>query len=268
MKSLVLSIVVSNFLVTWITSFELKVIKRPSLIPIHGNRGRPTLLSAEKKSDVQEYRNAATEVLSKFMKKEEEEADDPLAGIDFSAPKLVQKLSLETLAAALDAELYEKEWFVTGKVNPIYFADSFRFQDPDVKLDGIEAYARGVNKLFDQETSRAEIISTVTKSTVPNTITCTWRLSGKADIGPGLTIKPYIVYTDFTVDPDTGLIVFQEDRFDLPQWDILLSSLFPFLIGKLTAPPAPPLEPRQVKMPNIPQGKNSSPFFANFLGKK
>lgn len=137
--------------------------------------------------------------------------------------------------AILDAELYEKEWFVTGNVNPIYFASNFRFQDPDVKLEGIEAYARGVNKLFDQETSRAEIISTIVNPSLgPNMITCTWRLSGNAKIGPGLQIKPYIVYTDFRVDPESGLIDFQEDRFDLPTWDILLSSLFPFLIGKVS----------------------------------
>ena len=102
-------------------------------------------------------------------------------------------------------------------------------------------YARGVYKLFDQETSRAEIISTVPVS--DDTITVTWRLSGKVKIGPGLTIKPYICYTDFTINDD-GLIVFQEDRFDIPSWDILLSSLFPFLIGKVTSSPAPAVEAR------------------------
>ena len=106
-------------------------------------------------------------------------------------------------------------------------------------------YARGVYKLFDQETSRAEIISTVVNATVPNTITVTWRLSGRVNIGPGLTIKPYICYTDFTVN-NNGLIAFQEDRFDIPGWDILLSAFFPFLIGKVTAPPAPPVPPREV----------------------
>ena len=65
------------------------------------------------------------------------ETSDPLAEIDFNAPK-IQKKSLEELAAILDYELYEKEWFVTGLVNPIYFADDFEFQDPDVKIDGIE----------------------------------------------------------------------------------------------------------------------------------
>lgn len=59
-------------------------------------------------------------------------------------------------------------------------------------------------------------------TTVEPTVTCTWRLSGGVNIAFGLQIKPYIVYTDFTIDPQTSLIVAQEDRFDLPGWDILL----------------------------------------------
>jgi hypothetical protein len=123
-------------------------------------------------------------------------------------------------------------------------------------------YARGVYKLFDQETSRAEIISTVVNETVPNTITVTWRLSGGVNIGPGLTIKPYTCYTDFTIDNE-GLIAFQVDRFDIPGWDILLSALFPFLIGKVTAPPAPTVPPREVA-PALIKAKNASPL-DNFL---
>jgi len=205
-------------------------------------------------SDVDEYRNAPTAFLANFMqsksKAENEDApiEDPLAGIDFSAPKS-PKLKLETLAGVLDWELTEREWFVTGDVNPVYFSDDFQFQDPDVKVTGIEEYARGVRKLFD-ETSRAQIISSEVSDTVPNTITITWRLSGRVNIGPkGLPIKPYICYTDFTVDEDTGLITFQEDRFDIPGWDILLSALFPFLIGKVTSEPAPEVEPRVVNVP-------------------
>ena len=213
----------------------------------HPSMARSTRFSTTVSMQVedQEYRNLATQVLSRFMGKESEKVD-ALNDIDFEVPKLSRPLDLSSLASKLDAELYENEWFVTGKVNPVYFADTFKFQDPDVKLNGIEEYARGVNKLFDQETSRAQIITTEVNNETPNMITCTWRLSGKVNIGPGLTIKPYIVYTDFTVDPNTGLIVFQEDRFDIPQWDILLSALFPFLVGKITSPPAPPVEPRPV----------------------
>ena len=206
---------------------------------------------------VEEYRNTATRVLSNFMQREkmEEEQRNPIDDIDFNAPKIPPGTSLETLAAALDYELTEREWFVTGNVNPIYFSENFEFQDPDVKLKGIEEYARGVYKLFDQETSEAQIISTTVNedASTPErpVITCRWRLSGGVSIGPGLTIKPYIVNTDFAVDPSTSLIIFQEDRFDLPGWDILLSSLFPFLIGKITAEPVPPVPKRELKMPRI-----------------
>lgn len=219
-------------------------------------------MSAATTSPVDEYRNGATAFLSNFMQKEPPTESDPISEIDFNAPKKVE-LSIEDLAAALDFELYNREWFVTGLINPIYFADNFQFQDPDVKLTGVEEYARGVYKLFDQDTSRAEIISTVVNATVPNTITVTWRLSGGVSIGPGLEIKPYICYTDFTVDEDTGLIVFQEDRFSIPGWDILLSAVFPFLIGTVTAPAAPAVVPRVVQEPKI--SKDSSNVWDGLL---
>ena len=179
------------------------------------------------KSNVEEYKNAATKILSNFMQKDSMvTAADPLADIDFNAPKIPATTSLETLVAALDYELIEKEWFVTGNVNPCYFSEDFEFQDPDVQLKGIKEYALGVRKLFDQMTSRAQIISTEinTSASTPEApvITCTWRLSGAVNIAYGLTIKPYIVYTDFTIDPKTSLITLQEDRFSLPPWDILL----------------------------------------------
>ena len=113
------------------------------------------------KSNVEEYKNAATKILSNFMQKDSMvTAADPLADIDFNAPKIPATTSLETLVAALDYELIEKEWFVTGNVNPCYFSEDFEFQDPDVQLKGIKEYALGVRKLFDQTTSRAQIIST------------------------------------------------------------------------------------------------------------
>lgn len=102
-----------------------------------------TLLPArnnENEGGVEEYKNAATSFLSNFMQRGkiyEESPKDPLGGIDFAAPKIGKK-NLATLASMLDSELYEKEWFVTGRVNPSFFADDFEFQDPDVKLSGIE----------------------------------------------------------------------------------------------------------------------------------
>jgi len=138
--------------------------------------------------------------------------------------------------------LNEKEWFVTGNIEPSIFDDEFEFQDPDVKLKGVESYARGVRKLFDQKNSRAEIISVEVNSLKADTITVTWRLSGSVNIGFGLRIKPYIVYTDLRVSKKSGLIVFQEDRFSIPSYDILLSALLPSVTSKYLAPPAAPVE--------------------------
>ena len=191
--------------------------------------GKTSLLSLNGKdsdnddeSTVEEYRNVATQVLSNFMQKDKMETDT----IDFQAPKISPSTSLTVLAEALDYELTEKEWFVSGNVNPSYFSKDFRFQDPDVKVDSIEDYSKGVQKIFDQTTARAEILSTLVneEASTPEkpVITITWRLSGGVNIGFGLTIKPYIVYTDFVIDPVTSLVIFQEDRFDIPSWDILL----------------------------------------------
>jgi len=72
------------------------------------------------------------------------------------------------------------------------------------------------------------------------------RLSGNVNIAFGLSIKPYIVYTDFVLDSESSLIMSQEDCFSIPSWDILLSALFPFLIGKITSSPAPAVVKRQV----------------------
>ena len=236
-------------------------------LPAKSTHHLVTLHASQQNDGDLDYKNLPTKILSNFMSKSEKGADEttvdskpnPIDAIDFDAPKFSTKVDLQTLAAILDYELTEKEWFVTGKVNPIYFSDQFEFQDPDVQLSGIEDYARGVYKLFDQDCSRAEIISCkVNPDLGPNIITVTWRLSGKVSIGPGLTIKPYICFSDFTVDEESGLIVRQEDRFDIPQWDILLSALFPFFIGIVTKEPAPPVEPRAVTMPSIGAGSKES----------
>lgn len=154
--------------------------------------------------------------------------------------KKIRKMKLSALATSLQKSLTEREWFVTGNVDPSYFSDDFEFEDPDVKVSGIKAYAEGVYKLFDQDVSRGEIVNVVVSQERTDTLTVTWRLSGAVKIlGLQLKIKPYIVFTDLTVARSTGLIESQLDRFSIPGYDIILSALFPVLSPFLSPPAAP-----------------------------
>lgn len=189
----------------------------------------------------EEYSNPLTSFLGNFLNEEQQATSNKLTidKIDWNVKK-AKFSTLPKLASRLEQGISKREWFVTGLVEPALFSENFSFQDPDVKLKGIRAYAEGVNKLFDQSCSRAEVIKVEVTDPVAKVITVTWRLEGKVRVGPGINIKPYIVYTDFKVDQE-GLICFQEDRFSIPGYDILLSAFFPFLIPFLT-PPAPPAE--------------------------
>ena len=191
----------------------------------------------------EEYSNQLTAFLGNFLSTTKQSSSSNVVGsideVDWQARKR-RNLRLEQLVAALRTGLTKNEWFVTGVVDPTLFSDDFAFKDPDVQLKGIRPYAEGVNRLFDQSCSRAELIDIEIADRTNKRITVTWRLEGRVRVGPGLRIKPYVVYTDFSVDSE-GLIFFQEDRFSVPGYDILLSALFPFL-GAFLAPPAPPAE--------------------------
>ena len=122
----------------------------------------------------------------------------------------------------------------------VFLATRSTFSTLDV-VDGIEPLP-SVNRLFNQETSRAEVVCCA--ATSENVITVVWRNSGGINIGPGVSIKPYIVTTTLKTDPsDGGLICFQEDEFAIPGWDILISALLPQLRSlPFLAPEAPPVE--------------------------
>jgi hypothetical protein len=195
-----------------------------------------TRLSNSGKGD-EEYSNAFTSFLGNFLDRNKQTSSQSIVDINWSMKKR-KNMSLNKLAGELERLITKTEWFVTGNVDPSIFSESFSFKDPDVKLTGIKEYAFGVNKLFDQATSRAEVIDVQVIDTKERIITVTWRLEGKVRVGLGIRIKPYIVLTDYKVDKE-GLIYFQEDRFSIPGYDILLSAFFPFLIPFLSPPALP-----------------------------
>ena len=196
-----------------------------------------TIIAAGKNNQA-DYRNPFLSILGGLLEKDDQAA--VFEKIDWKVPKR-KSVALKDMCRLIDSVLRERQCFVTGLCDASLYSDSFAFQDPDVKVKGIESYSRGVNKLFDQKTSKMDVISVKVSTISENTITVTWRLEGKVNIGPGLGIKPYIIYTDLVVDPnENGLIVFQEDKFSIPGYDILLSALFPFLRPFL-APAALPI---------------------------
>lgn len=204
----------------------------------------PIILKLRSKQSSQstneEYSNGVAKFLGTFIpKKDDFRAIDE---IDWTAEKRLIS-SIESLVEQITPSLRAREWFVTGNIDPSFFSNDFVFEDPDVKVKGVREYAMGVRKIFDQAVSRAEVLSVDIinreEKVGDTSFTVTWRLSGRVNIGFGLNIKPYIIYTDFAVSPTDNLIVSQLDRFSIPGYDILLSALFPFLIPFL-APPAPP----------------------------
>lgn len=184
-----------------------------------------------------EMKSALTGALEKTLPSAAGAGSDPLDAIAWNGPKKLG-LTLSEMTKAVDVGLREREWFVTGKGMPELFSDSFKFSDPDVSVDGIEPYCRQVRRLFDQNTARAEVICT--SATAPNTITITWRNSGKVNLGPGFELKPYVVTTTLKTDPGDGLIVSQVDEFTVSGPDLILYQV-PFLRG-FTSPPAPSAE--------------------------
>ena len=185
------------------------------------------------------FTNPIVALFEKFLPSSGSRGEDRNKSSEALHSKVRRRTSIGKLRSDLEAKLRKTEWLVTGDVDTSFFSENFIFKDPDVTITSIEQYASGVNRLFDQSCSRAEIISSEILEN--DVIRVTWRLSGKAQIGPlGLDIKPYIVYSDFTVDATSGLIVAQEDTFSIPGTEILLWALFP-PFRSLFSPPAPDL---------------------------
>ena len=108
--------------------------------------------------------------------------------------------------------------------------------DPQVSLNGIEEYSRGVRSFYKQGSAVGEVVCTAT--TAPDTITVVWRNYGTVNIGPGFDLAPYLVTTTLkTSTSDGGLIVKQEDAFEVNNADLIKYNLF-----KSNRPAVPPIE--------------------------
>eukprot|EP00882_Tetradesmus_deserticola_P004278 GHRQ01004518.1.p1 GENE.GHRQ01004518.1~~GHRQ01004518.1.p1 ORF type:complete len:264 (+),score=100.44 GHRQ01004518.1:267-1058(+) len=197
--------------------------------------GSDRVSSASESEPAYAYSDPVNQFLGQFLPSNRA-AKDELAGVDFDQPKLSGR-SIQEMADLVEAGLSKSQWFVTGQVDPRLFSDSFAFKDESVATTGIRAYATGVRKLFDQATSKVELIS-VEAQPDAQAVVVTWRLEGRVNLPLKPKIKPYVVTTTLGVDPATGLINSQVDEFSVPGWDLLLSILLGEGFGAKPAPPA------------------------------
>ena len=242
----------------FLTVIEAEGFQLPSQSKERGVSVRVRVSSSSKEDLPSEltFVNPVTGFISRFLPRADEDKSlssasssiSSFSALDWEAPK-ESGLPLQVLASKLDRGLTDREWFVTGDVLPELFDEKFSFKDPDVSLEGIQAYAAGVSSLFDRS-SRAEIFNLTVAEVASDVdgcsglITVEWRLSGGVNIGPmGLKLKPFVVTTKLHVSKASGLVLRQEDAFSIPSYDILISALVPAL-RPLLAPEAPPVPPR------------------------
>lgn len=149
-------------------------------------------------------------------------------------------MTREQMAAMLEEGLNEREWFVTGRIDASLFSDEFSFQDDTVTIkggNGLRRYALGVRQIFDQASSRAQVVGV--RVLGDREILVKWRLEGAVNVGPfKLKIVPYMIDTTLTVDME-GLVVSQTDEFLVPGIQIVLGAILGAWAGP---PPAPPID--------------------------
>jgi len=144
--------------------------------------------------------------------------------------------SLETaqrMAAAIEKDFVEKQYYVTGNLTRELFEDDCTFIDPTTNVKGVEPYTRAVAMLFDSDVSRADLISIEVEDATH--IRLRWRLEGAIK---GLRIKPYTGTTVYTLSPDTGRVKLHYETWDSSAVDVFVSCFFP----SFGVPPAPPVE--------------------------
>ena len=230
-----LSLTVASSLALSLVGGTRPAIERAARRDVCGALGLAALGLLPPRADAagEEYKDVATKVSSKLLTSAETAAEsaDALADIKWGAPK-VTGLSTEEMAKRIDAGLRREMWFVSGRSQPEFFSKSFSFSDPQVSLNGIEEYSRGVRSFYKQGAAVGEVVCT--RATAPDTITVVWRNYGTVNIGPGFDLPPYLVTTTLKTG-DGGLIVKQEDGFDQP--DPAALAKYNLFKGQRQAPP-------------------------------
>ncbi|KAJ1630710.1 hypothetical protein T492DRAFT_1001313 [Pavlovales sp. CCMP2436] len=148
-------------------------------------------------------------------------------------------LALGEIAAILYAD-FERAAYINGRLTRAVYDDECFFDgpDPDMPVRGVRKYCLAVGGLFDVPRSECRLLGAPVVDELAGTISCHWRLAGKLRLPWHPAFKPYLGYTTYRVDAQSGLIAEQIEAWSIHPFFAFLSVLLPDLADTLV-PDAP-----------------------------
>lgn len=133
-----------------------------------------------------------------------------------------------------------KGYYITGQLTMQIYSEDCFFDgpDPDMPVKGLRKYLLFASQLFDQHSSRADLIAPIEVDRENNRIIAQWRLEGILNLPWHPTLKPWTGRTIYHIGAD-GLISQHVEEWDISVMDAFLSTLFPQIYKG--AAPAPAL---------------------------
>ena len=117
------------------------------------------------------------------------------------------------------------QYFInSGGLTTAVFTDDCRFKDPTTDVVGLQRYLAAVDILFDPASSRVTLLSCT--ATGPREVTATWTLQGYLKLPWRPYVPPFRGTAVYTLD-DRGLVVQQEETWEISAWDALRETLTP-----------------------------------------
>jgi hypothetical protein len=179
-------------------------------------------------------------------------------------------LSLAQIASRLTNDLLNGAhgkggYFLTGDLSTDLFRDDCVFEDPTNRVASLSQYQKALTVLFDPERSNIEIVEPLQVNEFKNTISGRLRSRGYLKLPWNPHISTYETTVTYTVDPETGLIVRQDQTWSKAASQALRESFTPSLVSP---PPASTCgaksdEPAAVtKLFNVLNGRHPNEYTA------
>jgi len=128
------------------------------------------------------------------------------------------------VAAVLEGDLRDKQYFVTGRLTTAIFRDDCRFRDPTNDIVGLARYLTALGLLFDPANSRVRLLSIAV--TGPREVRAKWTLGGYLL----LPWKPFVPAFEgesvYSLDEE-GLIALQDQTWSVSAFDALRQTFTP-----------------------------------------